>query len=68
MSYLCYSDTQLLVPMHDNAVVWRVKDVCNPRADIREETHWIPNEIGRTENAVQLPQDILTVVVCDTIL
>lgn len=54
--------------MHNNAVVWCVKDVCNPRTHIREEAYWIPNEIGGTENAVQLPQDVLTVVVCDTTL
>lgn len=61
--YLGNTDAQFFIPMHDNTVIWGVKDICDPRANVREQANWISYEISRAQDAIELPQHILSVVI-----
>lgn len=54
--------------MHNNAVVRFIEYISNSRADIGEQANGVSYEISGTEYAVELSEDILTVVIYDASL
>ena len=52
--------------MDDNAVERFIEDVCNTRADVREQPDGVADKICRPENTIELAKDFLFVVVHDT--
>lgn len=54
--------------MHNNALERLVEDICNPRADIGEKADGISDEIGGSQNPIQLAQDFLAIVIENAVL
>lgn len=52
--------------MDDNTVERFIKDVCDSRTDVREQANRVSDEICRSNNAVELTEDLLFIVVHDT--
>jgi hypothetical protein len=61
-TYSCETNSKLFAAMHNNTLIWLVEDVGEPRADVVEQTDRISKEISRSENSVQLRDDLFLVM------
>lgn len=64
--YLRDANSELTIAVHDNSIERLIEDIRHARADVSEQAYWVTDEICRTQDAVQLTQDLLPVVVDDT--
>ena len=66
--YLRNANANVLVAVHDGSIEWFVEDVCYARADVGEQTDGVPDEVRRAQDAVQLAEHLLAVMVHDALL
>lgn len=67
-AYSCNAKSNILVAMHDDALVRLVEDVGHTGADIVEQANWIAEEVRRTQHTIDLRHELILVVQHHTLL
>lgn len=56
------------VTVHDHTLIWLIEDITESRRDISEQAYWVTEEIGGSEDTVNLSDKLLLIVQDDSLL